>query len=258
MNTEELIHKINREYSEEVKDYVKNLFGTFIERGLQRIDRLNNPVFYDWAPSTIQPLALNYKNRNHVYVWSNTTTTLTSIDYVVNVPAGTWTLLDFREGTRLFAPTQNTPLVFRCLDEILNTSIAVTQGGSASVGRTSRTVHTNNGTATSYTSPDLIVGDLTELAVDIVFTSFTGGTSPSIIYTINRKDAFNNYNVLYSTTAITSAGKDIISIGAGMGTGTLNASDHAVGVAFGDIIQISYITTGTPSSVTQSISIKGK
>lgn len=117
----------------------------------------------------------------------------------------------------------------------------------------------NTSTAASFTSADLSVGQFTVLDVDIIFTSFTGGVSPTIQYFINRKDAQGNYQKIWGPAAISAATTYDISIGAGVAQGgNPTGTDQSVGLDFGDILQVGYVTTGAPTSVTQYISIKGK
>lgn len=117
----------------------------------------------------------------------------------------------------------------------------------------------NNGTATSFTSGDIGVGQITIVDIDIIFTSFTGGTTPTITYNISRKDQFGNYNIIWTSGAKSAAFSNFVTIGVGAGQGSSAAANvQSVGVDLGDNLQVSYTTTGAPTSVTQSISIKGK
>lgn len=134
-----------------------------------------------------------------------------------------------------------------------------TNNSSNIAGEATRIILTNASTTASFTSADLTVGDLTVLDIDIIFTSFTGGTAPTVQYFVKRKDSAGNYNTIWQPTAVSGATTYTLSIGAAVTNGT-NAvtADQSVGLDFGDIIQVGYVTTGTPTSVTQQINIKGK
>lgn len=243
----ETIHKL--EFPHDVREAVEAYVASYKKSIV--------PDHYDFVFGT-QPISLDYKNRKHVYVFSNVTCTITSSDFNTTVPAGVWTLLDYRPTTRLNGSPVGNIVTFKATDELLPAfnSIGINGGTVQSSG--TRTVLSNNSTATSFTSTNLAVGDLRELDIDIVFTSFSGGTTPTITYTVSRIDSFGNANVIWTGTALSTAGKQLLSIGNGMGTGTLTASSVGIGMSFGDLIQIAYTTTGAPASVVQSISVKGK
>ena len=131
----------------------------------------------------------------------------------------------------------------------------------AAVSSEATSVVLNNASTlgSGFTSTDLTVGQFTVLDIDIVFTSFIGGTAPTIQYFINRKDTAGNYDKLWGPAAISTATTYDISIGIGASQGSNpSGTVQTVGVDFGDIVQVGYVTTGAPTSVTQTISIKGK
>lgn len=224
--------------------------------GIEYHIRLNQPIYDDMVPSNVfaQPYIVNYRNRRHIYLFNPSSSTVTLSDnageWITVLSPNNWTLMSAPSGTQLKANLN--PCVIRaiCTDEIFAPNI--------NNARSVSTVFTNNGTSVTFTSPDIAVSQFSELAADIVFTSFTGGAAPTITYTIKRKDAFGNYLTIYQSAALSTATNIAISLGSGMGSGTLPASDTGEGVSFSDIIQVSYTTTGAPTSVTQSISVKGK
>lgn len=117
----------------------------------------------------------------------------------------------------------------------------------------------NNGTATSFTSGDISVATYTTLDLIIVFTSFTGGASPTIQYFIDRKDDFGNYVPIWQSAALTAATNIVLTIGGGVQNGSNAAATvQSVGIDFGDTVRIRYVTTGAPTSVTQAFTLKFK
>lgn len=235
----------------------KELFREVAYLAREQALRYNDPHWDEKIPSdvSLQPYVVNYYNRRHIFAYNASTSAIVLVDraseYSTTLNPQAWTNISFPSQTQLLATKG--PATFKCIctDEIYAPSSPIS-------GAVTSTVFSNNGTAVTFTSPDIIVGAFHELAIDIVFTSFTGGTAPTITYVIKRKDAFNNYNEIYTTGSISAAKTVIESIGAGMGTGTLDPADSAEGVSFANVIQISYTTTGAPTSVTQSISIIGK
>ena len=127
-------------------------------------------------------------------------------------------------------------------------------------GEVTATLLTNNQTSNAnFTSADIPVGQYTVLDLDIVFTSFTGGTSPSITYNLARKDSFGNYNIIWSSGAKTAAFTTSLSVGIGAAAGSAPAANDAtVGVDFGDTVQVSWTIAGAPTSITQATTLKGK
>lgn len=86
------------------------------------------------------------------------------------------------------------------------------------------------------------------LAFDVNVTAFTGGTSPTVKFTVSRVGADGVNYVIYNPTALSAAGVFSQSIGVGAQT---NADP-------GDIIQVDMVTTGSPTSITFSLSMKAR
>lgn len=100
----------------------------------------------------------------------------------------------------------------------------------------------------SYTSGPITVGDLTELTLDVNVSALTGGTAPTVAFNVSRVEPDTNLYAIYNPAAISAAGTFNTSIGSGLAT---NAG-------FGDNIQVDMVTTGAPTSITFSLSLKGK
>jgi hypothetical protein len=250
-----------------------------VETYLELTKRASNPIWETNMPvdSSIQPYTVNYNNRKHIFAYNPGATPIILVDnageYTAQLTPLTWTNISFPNGTKLKAQAANQVFRVLCTDDmyhqgfplntagqvpalITNTNAFGTTGlGTFSIARTA---FSNNGTAANFTSPDIFVGDLRELGIDIVFGSFVGGAAPTITYTVKRKDAFGNYLTIYTSAALSAATNIALSLGAGMGSGTLTGIDAGEGEAFGFTIQVGYTTTGAPTSVVQSISVIGK
>lgn len=246
--------------------------GQFLHLTVEKELRLSQPIYDDMVPAdvSVMPYIVNYRNRRHIFIYNTEVTAVTLSDnageWTLTLQPQTWTFLGAPQGTQLKATT-GTGVVIRvlCTDEILPITlpaqlavVPLSATTTFGIDRNVATLLTNSTTAATFTSADIAVGPYTELAVDIVFGGFTGGTAPTITYTIKRKDAFNNYLTIYQSAALSAAGNLILSIGSGMGVGTLATNNTGIGVSFGNVIQISYTTTGAPTSLTQSITVRGK
>lgn len=101
----------------------------------------------------------------------------------------------------------------------------------------------------SGNTPDIDVQEFINLAVEIRLATLTGGTTPGITFSVQRKDANGNYVILFSFTAVTAVGvvagqKDI---GPGLEINKIP----------GKVIRISWVTTGAPTTATADISVQG-
>lgn len=101
----------------------------------------------------------------------------------------------------------------------------------------------------TYSSGLLSVDSYDMLAVDISVTAITGGVLPTVAFRLSRLGADGILYPIFTTTAISVAG---ILPPISLGPGSTNSN------MFGDNIQLDMITTGGPTSVTFSASIKGK
>jgi hypothetical protein len=91
-------------------------------------------------------------------------------------------------------------------------------------------------------------GGYREVALDVNIASFTGGSSPSITFTLYRIGADGVLYSIYSGTAITAAGQLSVSVGPGLATAA----------SLGSQIQLNWTVSGSPTAVTGSISLIGK
>lgn len=106
--------------------------------------------------------------------------------------------------------------------------------------------------ATSATgSGDLLVGQFTELGIDINITAVSG-TSPTLIFTFERKGADGVYYPVWTSASLNATGQTSASLGAGM-SGT-----NGTALSFGAVGRLRWTITGTSPSYTLSISIIGK
>lgn len=107
---------------------------------------------------------------------------------------------------------------------------------------------------TSGTGPDLPVAVATELALDVTVQAFVGGTAPTVTVSVQRKGADGVYYTIYAGTALSAAGVQSISLGAGLGSGA------SANVSFGSVLRVVFTPGGTvsPTAVTGSFSLIGK
>lgn len=99
----------------------------------------------------------------------------------------------------------------------------------------------------SGNTPDIVLNQSSSVAVDINLGAFTGGASPSVTFTLQRKDALGNYNPVKAGTALTAAGYQSLDCGPGLpGNGVIL-----------HIIRLAWVTAGGPTAVSAAISIVG-
>lgn len=101
---------------------------------------------------------------------------------------------------------------------------------------------------TNGNSIDLVCDQYDQLAFDFNVTAFTGGTSPTVQFLIERKGADGTYYPIYTSAAIAAIGLTSVSIGPGLPN---NA-------AIGNFVRMRWVFTGAPTSVTFSASILAK
>lgn len=106
--------------------------------------------------------------------------------------------------------------------------------------------------ATSNTGTSFATSTVSGLAVDITLTSFTGGTSPSVTFFIDRQGADTVWYRIWTSSALTTAGATSVQIGPWpSGTGIVTAI--LTGTA-----RFGWTTAGTPTAVTFSASVIGR
>lgn len=93
------------------------------------------------------------------------------------------------------------------------------------------------------------------LAVDITFTSFTGGTSPAITFEVDREGADGNWYKVWASSAVNAAGTVSVSIGP---VPTETGPPAAVTAALTGTARLTWSSTGTPTSWSGSFSIVGR
>lgn len=98
----------------------------------------------------------------------------------------------------------------------------------------------------SGNTPDIDCKLFERIAVDLRMATITG-TTPSVTFTVQRKDSNGNYQTLFSFTAITAVGSATKDIGPGCEVAKIP----------GNIIRISWVTTGTGVAATCDVSILG-
>jgi len=94
---------------------------------------------------------------------------------------------------------------------------------------------------------DLAVATYRELQL-LVNVSAVSGTTPSMTLTLDSKGADGVYYTVYTSSAITAAGKTLAHIGVGAATN----------VAFGSTVRLTATISGTAPSFTMSASLIGK
>jgi hypothetical protein len=93
---------------------------------------------------------------------------------------------------------------------------------------------------------------IASLAVDITLTSFTGGTTPSVTFYVDRLGNDGAWYRLWTSAALTAAGPTSASIGPGQ-----SGTNAAPGVLTGTC-RFGWSSTGAPTSITFSASVSGR
>ncbi|SRR5579883_523622 len=134
----------------------------------------------------------------------------------------------------------------------LSTLVGLFQLGLATVRRPGLYLYqTNAAVNANGNSGTLTTGGYTEMAIDITVGAMTGGTAPTIQYTLNRLDAFGNATQLWQSSAIgNTGGTASASVGLGAPTAT-NAS-------LGQRCQLNWTVTGSPTTVPHQVSLASK
>ena len=99
----------------------------------------------------------------------------------------------------------------------------------------------------TFTSGDINVGDLTELAVDVSTTVVTG-TTPTLDIFVDRKGTDGVYYNIYHPTQVTTVTTSSGTLGVGAGTN----------VSLGSLIRLRLVVGGTTPSFTLTVSLIGK
>lgn len=203
------------------------------------------PIFYEVDVSD-RPFPLDYRQRNYVYVFSlNATIQLWAAGYgPINVLENTWTSIPFPETTKLNLPGQTTynHLIVQCTDLPLVVNTMQVPRVPVDLLFLPRF-----DAGDSYSTDDINVQQLSELAIDFTIYSISGGVSPKAGLAVVRAANDGNYYVLEQAPLVSSSGVFSYSVGAGLD-----------GKAFGSAIQVNLVTTGGPTNVNMSGSIKGK
>lgn len=129
--------------------------------------------------------------------------------------------------------------------------------GTASIiagnpGATTFLTYLSGAQATANSGTSFSTAAVESLAVDITLTSFTGGTSPSITFFVDRLGSDNVWYRIWTSAALTSAGATSVQIGPfPSGTGIYTAV--LTGTA-----RFGWSTAGSPTAVTFSASVIGR
>lgn len=199
------------------------------------------PVFY--SITTQNPFPLDYKNRNYVYMFCTTSFILTSNDFgAIAFLGSTWNNINLPETTRLtLSDTGGAEVHVQCVDVPLTSNVVQTPRLLVDVLGFGRK------TVTSYSTGLLDGGNFSELAIDFTVYSIQGGTAPTITFLVSRQGLDGQLYQLEKAAAISAPGAISYSIGAGLD-----------GKSFASKFQVDMITTGSPTSVDISASIKAK
>lgn len=206
--------------------------------------RARLPIFYDVQASQ-RPFPLDYKGYNYVYMFSAFPANLTVSGYgQVFIPGNAWVPIPFPETTQINIPNQTTysDLTVMCSDvpivqnimQLPRIIVELFQLNEQNVGN-------------SFSTGPLVASQYSELAIDFSVYSISGGSSPGVTFAVSRLGLDGVYYQLEKATALTAAGTISYSIGAGLD-----------GKSFAGTFKVDMVTTGNPTSVTISGSIKAK
>lgn len=116
----------------------------------------------------------------------------------------------------------------------------------------------------SYTAGNTLVFDTTEItyaALDVTLTSFTGGSTPSVTFSLQRQGADGVWYTVWTSGATTTATVWSIDLSPSLTaqtTGNPNAPDAAVHNVFTASGRFVYSFAGNPTSVQFSASLIGR
>lgn len=116
--------------------------------------------------------------------------------------------------------------------------------------------------ATDNAGDSVDTSGFTTLAVDANVTVFTGGTTPSVTFFVDRLGADGIWYPVWSSGALTTTGKKSASLGPGLTGGTVTAG---VGTGVGAFptslttqARFGWTLAGSPTSITFSASVVGR
>lgn len=113
--------------------------------------------------------------------------------------------------------------------------------------------------ATSNPGDSFSTSSLSACAVDVTVTGFTGGTSPSVTFFVERIGADGLWYRVWQSAAVSSAGTVSVSIGASVPT-VAAAANTAQGVTamLSTLARFGWSTSGSPTAVTFSGGVMGR
>lgn len=94
---------------------------------------------------------------------------------------------------------------------------------------------------------------VTYIALDTSVTAFTGGTGPTIQFTVDRLGADNVWYNIWTSTPVGSPATNSMDIGPGLTNAA--GTQHAVFTTQG---RFSWVYTGSPTSITFSATLLGR
>lgn len=148
--------------------------------------------------------------------------------------------------------------VFTLVDGSGNVLKAMSNGdGTAnlvagSAGAATFLTYLSGAQAVSNTGTSFSTGSVSALAVDVTLTSFTGGTSPTVTFFVDRLGADGVWYRIWTSSALNSATAVSVQIGPfPSGTGIFTAV--LTGTA-----RFGWSSTGTPTAITFSASVIGR
>ncbi|MEV5944439.1 hypothetical protein [Streptomyces sp. NPDC051994] len=137
------------------------------------------------------------------------------------------------------------------------TSIQGVVGGTSVPVTTSTTTSTfitylSGAQAVSNTGVSFSTAAVSGLAVDVTLTSFTGGTSPTVTFFVDRLGSDGVWYRLWTSAALNGAGVTSVQIG------PFPAATGIVTAVLTGTARFGWTSTGTPTAITFSASVVGR
>ncbi|MGW2513661.1 hypothetical protein ACWC0A_30555 [Streptomyces scopuliridis] len=132
----------------------------------------------------------------------------------------------------------------------LDSSGRITANSVAQIATTMYTEATTARTTSGNTSTQTWLANASTCWVGVNVTALTGGTTPTVVVSLQQQDPNGNWQTLASTAALNATGLAQFSVGAGMANGAM--------LLAGGSYRFSWVVTGTPATCSFQIAMSGR
>jgi hypothetical protein len=132
----------------------------------------------------------------------------------------------------------------------MDSSGRITANSVAQISTDMYTEATTSRLVTSNTTTQQWLQNASTCWVTVNLTALSGGTTPTVVVSLQQMDGNSNWQTLASTSALSATGLAHFSVGAGMTTGAM--------LRAGGQYRLSWVVTGTPATCSFQLSLAGR